>query len=339
MPEQRILVVSPSWVGDMVMSQTLFSLLKERNPDVLIDVIAPAASKPLLARMAAIHRAVLFDVDHGEVRFGFRRRFARTLRSNGYDQAIVLPNSLKSALVPFFAGIARRTGYLGEARYFLLNDIRSLDKQKLPRMIDRFMGLGLEPREALPDYEPPVLTVDEENQQDCLRRFGLGTALSTVGLCPGAEFGDAKRWPERHFATLMETALDMGKQVWLFGSARDREITSRIIDMVPSSQRGDCHNLAGRTTLLDAIDLLNLCERVVTNDSGLMHIAAAVGCRLIVLYGSTSADFTPPLTTKASALKSHLACSPCFKPECPLGHKDCLNQLLPEDVSPLLDAP
>ncbi len=332
MTEQRVLVVSPSWVGDMVMSQTLYSLLKEINPDAQIDVIAPGASKPILSRMADVHQSVLFDVGHGELRLGYRSCFAKRLRSNHYDQAIVLPNSLKSALVPFLANIPVRTGYRGEMRYLLLNDVRRLDKTRLPRMIDRFMSLGLAPEEALPEFKPPELTIDPGNQEDCLKRLGLDLSLPILGLCPGAEFGDAKRWPEEKFAEVAKGAIDGGMQIWLFGSAADRLITQKIVERLPTSKQKNCRNLAGRTTLLDAIDLLNLCRQVISNDSGLMHIAAAVGCRTIVLYGSTSPEFTPPLTDKASILREEISCSPCFKRDCPFGHKNCLNLIEPGRV-------
>ena len=338
MTEQRILVVSPSWVGDMVMSQTLYSLLKKRNPNVQIDVMAPGASKPLLSRMAHVHQSVLFDVSHGEVRFGYRARFAKSLRSNQYDQAIVLPNSLKSALVPFLANIPVRTGYRGEMRYILLNDIRRLDKARLPRMIDRFMSLGLAPGGPLPEYKPPELIIDQGNQEDCLRRFGLDRSSPTLGICPGAEFGDAKRWPEEKFSEVAQGAIEAGMQVWLFGSAADRLISQKVVECLPQSQQKHCKNLAGRTTLLDAIDLLNLCPQVLSNDSGLMHIAAAVGCRTLVLYGSSSPDFTPPLTLKHSIIRKEIPCSPCFKRECPLGHKNCLNLIASESVLAQLEA-
>ncbi len=339
MSEQRVLVVSPSWVGDMVMSQTLYSLLKSRNPEVIIDVMAPSASKPLVSRMSDIHQSVLFDVDHGDVMLGYRYGFAKSMRDNRYDRAIVLPNSMKSALVPFFANIPQRTGYRGEMRYFLLNDMRRLDRKKHPRLIDRFMVLGLDAKDkVLPEYVSPRLTIDPENQLECVRQFELDTSVPVLGLCPGAEFGDAKRWPARHFAKLLDAAVSMDMQVWLFGSARDRKITREIIELSAASSREKCHNLAGRTTLLDAIDLLGLCQRVVTNDSGLMHIAAAVGCRMLVIYGSTSPDFTPPLSDCAEIIKTDIHCSPCFQRECPLGHKNCLNQLLPEKVIAMLES-
>jgi heptosyltransferase-2 len=325
MSKQRILVVSPSWIGDMVMSQTLYALLKKQDKE--IDVIAPAASKPLLSRMPEVNRSMLFDVGHGELRYGYRRQFARSLKRNNYQQAIVLPNSLKSALVPFLADIPVRTGFRGEMRYILLNDIRLLDERRLPRMIDRFMALGLPAMAPLPDPEQPRLTVDERNQTECLRQLGLNTNATILGLCPGAEFGDAKRWPVSKFSEVAEAAIEKGMQVWIFGSAADRSISDKIIEQIPPVMREHCQNLAGRTTLLDAIDLLSLCGEVVTNDSGLMHVAAAVGCKTVVLYGSTSSTFTPPLTEKAVIVSEDIACSPCFKRICPLGHKNCLNLL------------
>jgi heptosyltransferase II len=336
---QRILIVSPSWVGDMVMSQTLYSLLKSQDDSVQIDVMAPAASKPLVSRMPDVSQSVLFDVDHGEIRIGYRRRFARALRANRYDRAIVLPNSLKSALVPYFARIPQRTGYLGELRYGLLNDIRRLDKVQSPRMIDRFMRLGMQPGETLPEHQQPALSVDEENQFECVSRLQLDTSVPILGLCPGAEFGDAKRWPEAHFASLASAAVKAGMQVWLFGSARDRVLAAEVVSQIDRRQQVNCHNLAGKTTLLDAIDLLKLCHHVVTNDSGLMHIASAVGCHTVALYGSTSPDFTPPLSDRAEIIRSTIECSPCFSRECPLNHKNCLNELLPSTVIPLLDLP
>ena len=332
MTEQRILVVSPSWVGDIIMSQTLYSLLKENDPGVRIDVMAPSASKPLLSRMTNVDRPLLFDVGHGEMNVGYRRLFARALQKTKYDQAIVLPNSFKSALVPFFAKIPLRTGYRGEMRYKLLNDMRILDRAKLPRMIDRFMALGLGSSKTLPQYREPSLLIDRINQDDCLRRFNLDVSKPVLGICPGAEFGDAKRWPEEKFAGVAKEVIESGMQVWLFGSARDRVITNKICKILPSSYEKDCTNLAGRTTLLDVVDLINLCGQVISNDSGLMHVASAVGCKIVVVYGSTSPKFTPPLTTNPIVVRKSIQCSPCFKRNCPLEHKNCLNLIEPEDV-------
>jgi heptosyltransferase-2 len=331
--EDRILVVGPSWVGDMVMAQTLFKSLVTTRPGASIDVMAPAAALAVVERMPEVNKGILFDMGHGELRLPYRRRFAKSLRAKTYQQAIVLPNSAKSALVPFFAGIKRRTGFLGEWRYFLLNDIQVLDKTRLPRMVDRFVSLGDE--DSPGDVAYPALSIDEKNQLECLSRFELDKDRPVLSICPGAEFGDAKKWPENHYADLANYAIEKGMQVWIFGSPRDELVAEQILTGITQSEY--CHNLAGRTTLLDVVDLIALSGLVVSNDSGLMHIAAAVGCATTVIYGSTSPAFTPPLTDKLDIVSEDLSCSPCFKRDCPLGHKNCLNNLLPGRLYPIVD--
>jgi len=334
--KDRILVVGPSWVGDMVMAQTLFKSLVTCRDGAIVDVMAPAAALAVAERMPEVNRSILFDMGHGELRLSYRRKFAQKLQSSDYTQAIVLPNSAKSALVPFFAGIKKRTGFLGEMRYFLLNDVRKLDKRRLPRMIDRFLSLGFDiDSKHSHTIEYPELSIDDRNQAQCLARFGLDVTRPILSLCPGAEFGDAKKWPETHYARLANYAIERGMQVWIFGSPRDGEVARSVYNNL--DEQGHCHNLAGRTTLLDVVDLLALSTLVVSNDSGLMHIAAAAGCETAVLYGSSSPVFTPPLTGKLTILSEELDCSPCFKRECPLGHKDCLNKLSAERLYPIVD--
>ena len=329
--KDRVLVVGPSWVGDMVMAQTLFKSLVSTRPHVTIDVMAPAAALAVTTRMPEVDRSVLFEMGHGELKLLYRRRFAKSL--NDYQQAIVLPNSVKSSLVPFFAGIETRTGYLGEMRYYLLNDIRVLDKRRLPRMVDRFVALGDERTLAKISYPEPKL--DLKNQEECPSRFNLVVDQPVLSLCPGAEFGKAKKWPEEHYASLANFSIEQGMQVWIFGSPGDDRIAMQIRNGVKRQEH--CHNLAGKTTLLDVVDLMALSRLVVSNDTGLMHIAAAVGCETTVLYGSTSPAFTPPLTKKVRIISAELSCSPCFKRTCPLGHKDCLNKLDPKRLHRIVD--
>ena len=307
------------------MSQVICSALRRRNSEVVIDMLAPRATLSLASRMPEVNKGILIDQGHGQFGPGYRFSLGRRLRANQYDQAIVIPNSLKSALVPFVAEIPIRTGFLGEYRYFLLNDIRQLDKKRLPRMTDRFLALvGGEGGELI----RPKLLVDEKNQQSVLQQYGLSMERPIIGLCPGAAFGDAKKWPEEHYSELARDLIASGHSVWIFGSSAD-EATGTIISNLAGS---GCVNLAGRTSLPDVIDLLALCEAVVTNDSGLMHVASAVDTKVVALYGSTSPDFTPPLAKNADILRLALDCSPCFKRECPLGHKDCLRKLMPAQV-------
>ncbi len=332
--EDRILVVGPSWVGDMVMAQTLFKSLVRTRPGIAIDVMAPPATISLVSRMPEVDRGLLFDMAHGELGWSYRRTFANQLKYSHYQQVIVLPNSAKSALVPFFAGIEKRTGFLGEYRYFLLNDIRLLNKNQMPRMVDRFLALG---DEKLPvSIRYPVLTTDGKNQQDCLTRLELDVTRPVFAICPGAEFGDAKKWPTEHYAQLANKAIDRGMQVWIFGSPADLAVAEDIEGAIEMPEF--CDNLTGRTTILDVVDLLALARLAASNDSGLMHIAAAVGVETAVIYGSTSPDFTPPLTEKHHILRESIACSPCFKRDCPLGHKHCLTQLEPIRLEPILDS-
>jgi len=334
--EQRgdaILVVGPSWVGDMVMAQSLFMALKERSPDAAIDVLAPAWSKPLLARMPEVRNALSLPFGHGELGLGERRKLGKELAGGGYRQAIVLPNSLKSALVPFFAGIPRRTGWRGEMRFFLLNDIRLLDKTRYPLMIQRFVALAEPAGAVLPGRLPwPRLRTAAEDSRRAMAGLGLSGGRPVLALCPGAEFGPSKRWPERYYGEVAQVFIDAGWQVWIMGSANDRPVAEAIRSALAVDLAGHCHILAGSTTLGEAIDLLAVADCVVSNASGLMHVAAALARPLVVIYGSTSPGFTPPLTDRVEVLSIPVDCGPCFRRECPLGHHKCMTGVAPAAV-------
>lgn len=330
-------MVGPSWVGDMVMSQVLFRLLQETRPGVAIDVLAPAWSEPILARMPEVRHAITKPIGHGELALGRRWKLGNRLRATGYDQAIVLPNSLKSALVPWFAGIPRRTGWRGEMRYGLLNDMRVLDEEAVPLMVQQFAALGLDSAAPLPATLPvPSLKVDQCQADACRERFGLTAQRPLLALCPGAEFGGAKRWPSAYYGELAALYLQRGWQVVLLGSEKDREVTSRILDHVGDSE--SCFELAGKTTLAEAVDTLSLASAVVSNDSGLMHIAAALSRPLLVLYGPTSPGFTPPLNRNSGVIVSDIECAPCFQRECPLQHHRCMRDTPAAAVAAKLDA-
>ena len=326
---ERLLVVGPAWVGDMVMSQSLLITLAAAHPAAALDVLAPAWSLPLLRRMPEVSEAIEMPLGHGEFGFSVRRRLGRSLRDRDYLQAIVLPRSLKSALVPFFAGVPLRTGYRGEMRFGLLNDIRPLDTTRLTRTVQRYVALG---RPADADQPPPVpeprLQTDAVNQQRLLRDLDLDTDRPIVAIMPGAEYGPAKCWPLDNYAEVAGALAADGFQVWILGSDRD----AGAGDFIHQNSGGAALNLCGRTRLVDAVDLLALAERVVTNDSGLMHVAAAVGCHVIALYGSSTPDYTPPLSDRRTVLYLRLECSPCFERTCPLGHLRCLHDITPSMV-------
>lgn len=331
----NLLIVGASWIGDMVMSQTLFQLLKAQNPKIQIDVLAPFWTRPLLACMPEVHEAIDSPLAHGEFGLVKRYRLGKMLRSKRYDQAIVLPNSFKSALVPWFANIPKRTGWRGEMRYGLLNDARNLDKEKYPLMIERFMALGLPNAIDIPKpYPAPNFVVDSKAVETSLQQLNIAKSdVPILAICPGAQFGPSKQWPPEYFSTVAQHYLDKGWQVWLFGSSGDKRAT----DKIQEKSRHRCLNLASVTNLEQAIHLLTLVKGVVTNDSGLMHIAAALHLPLVAIYGSSSPGFTPPLSDRAKILWLQIECSPCFKRECPLKHWRCMRELTPELVLQALE--
>jgi heptosyltransferase-2 len=311
----RLLVVAPNWIGDALMAQPLLARLREQDTQARIDVLAPAWVAPVYRRMPEVAGVIETPFAHGALELGERWKLARTLRGLGYDEALVLPNSLKSALLPFFAGIPRRVGYAGEARYGLLNVVHRRRPGREPMAL-HFARLAAPPgadiRRPLRD---PRLAVDAAAAEATRRRFGVDGPYAA--LCPGAEYGPAKRWP--YFAELSRR---LALPVIALGGARDREHGEGI--------RG--RNLAGETSLDEAIDLLAGASLVVSNDSGLMHVAAALGRPQVALFGSSSPKHTPPLSAHAKFLWLGIECSPCYARECPLGHFRCMRELSVERV-------
>lgn len=315
------LIVGPSWVGDMVMAQALFILLKQRSPERAIDVLAPAWSLPIVARMPEVRRGIAGETGHGELGLGKRRRIGYSLRDEGYERAIVLPRSLKSALIPWFARVPVRTGFRGESRYGLVNDMRPFDRSVLDQTVKRFVALGLEPDEALPPVPFPKLAVDRDRQRAVMASLDVVSGRPVIAMMPGAEYGPAKCWPLEYFAELSALLGNEGYDVWVLGSDKDAAAGETI------AAASAARNLCGRTSLEDVIDLLGHAEQAVSNDSGLMHVAAAVGTHVHGIYGSSSPEFTPPLSERRDIHWLDLDCSPCFERRCPLGHLRCLVDL------------
>lgn len=316
-----VLVVGPSWVGDMVMAQSLFISLRRRHPAMAIDVVAPDWSRPIVARMPEVREAIGLPIHHGRLGLATRWRVGRALARRNYGRAIVLPQSLKSALVPFFARIPRRTGFLGEHRRGLINDVRPLDRSFRRPMVLRYLSLGLPPDSPEPlDIPHPAIRVDEIHRAALLETLELDLGRPLAVCVPGAEYGPAKAWPAESFAELGRRLADSGFGVWILGSEADRPLGERIRVAAGPTAR----DLCGRTSLEDAADLLSLASVVVSNDSGLMHVAAAVGRPVVAVFGSSSPVYTPPLAARAEVLYLGLECSPCFERRCPLGHYGCL---------------
>jgi len=328
---ERILIVAPAWIGDAILSEPLVALVRDPFETPIVDVLAPAWCAPVYARMRGIGRVIETTSPHGRLDWRERKTLANELAGHGYTRAIVLPNSWKSALVPWLARIPRRTGYVGEARYGLLNDIRRLNQKALPRLVDRFAALAAKPGELVPMPPRPVLVPDLANRSAAVRALRLRADRKTAILCPGAEFGPAKRWPPTYFAELAARFLADGMQVWLVGSPNDKLAAESVMQAAGESSR-HIRDLTGHTDLGTAIDLLSLASIVVSNDSGLMHAAAAVGMPMVALFGSSSPVYTPPLSTIAQVARIDIACSPCFQRECPLGHFKCMRDLAPRGV-------
>jgi heptosyltransferase-2 len=333
---KKILIIGPNWVGDMVMAQSLLMALKQKDPEVLIDLVVPKWVMAVAERMPEINQVIATDFKHGEFTFKKRLALAKSLRKANYTQAFILPNSWKSALIPFLAGIPKRCGWRGEWRYGLLNDLRKLDKTKLPLMVEKYVALSY-PKDEYQSgmgYPLPHLHTNEVKGRESMAKLGLNLEKPILVFCPGAAYGPAKRWPARYFADLAKAKAAQGYQIWLFGSPNEKTITDEI-DKLSGNL---CHNLAGSTSLAEMVDLMGFAKAVISNDSGPMHIAAALQKPLIAIYGSSTAAYTPPLskTAKIVAL-DNLPCRPCFERTCPLGHMKCLNELYPGIVAQALD--
>ena len=326
---RKILIIAPSWVGDCMLMQPMLHRLQQRHHGV-IDVLAPPWTEKLLRQMPEVHDVIVNPFPHGDFSLFSRRRLGLQLRNMQYDQAIVLPNSWKSALVPFFANIPVRTGFVGESRYGLLNDARKLNKLKLPLMAERFAQLAeASCNEIVRPMPPPFLSVSDGQRSQVLAKFGLALDKPVAVFCPGAEYGPAKRWPAHYYAELAQQLRTQGYSVWLVGSPNDKAVADTIVAL----GNGPCRNRCGVTDLAEAIALMSCADLVVSNDSGLMHIAAALNRPMLAIFGSSSPQFTPPLSDKAQVLKLDLSCSPCFKRECPLGHFNCMIRLTPKEVA------
>jgi len=309
----RLLVVAPNWIGDALMAQPLLARLHDKRPDTRIEVLAPAWVAPVVRRMPEVAEVVEAPLRHGPLQLRSRWRLGRSLRARRYDQAIVLPNTWKSALVPFFADIPLRSGYIGESRYGLLNlTYRNAAAPMLLHYARLAEAPGTEPALPLPR---PRLRVEMDEIDRTRNKFGL--PKSYVVLCPGAEYGPAKRWP--YFADL---ARKLSAPAVVLGSAGDLEAARGI----------DGANLVGKTSLDEAIILIAGAQAVVSNDSGLMHVAAALGRPQVALYGSSSPVHTPPANDAARVLWLHIECSPCFQRECPLGHFRCMKEISVDHV-------
>ncbi|MCS6765577.1 MAG: lipopolysaccharide heptosyltransferase II [Candidatus Protistobacter heckmanni] len=342
-----VLIIAPNWIGDALMAQPLIEAIAARHPGKPVDVLAPAWVAPVCAAMPGVTGVIPVALAHGKLQLADRWRFARTLRAKGYELALVLPNSLKSALIPWMAGIPVRAGYVGEMRVGLLN--RRLPKPaRSVSMVDRYNALlaplGNEAADAAPTLPDPRLDIAPDKVRETAAQFGLADGQPFLALCPGAEYGPAKRWPAAHFARLAvlaharEGAQGGELRIAALGGPGDAAAGQEIADAC--REHGvTVANLCGKTKLDQAIALLARADMAVCNDSGLMHVTAALGLPQVAVFGSSDPRHTPPRSPRATILWQQLECSPCFARVCPLGHTRCLTGIAPEQVLALLPEP
>ncbi|CAN5887161.1 lipopolysaccharide heptosyltransferase II [soil metagenome] len=326
----RILVIAPNWIGDAIMAQPLLALLRQQYPDQPIDVLAPSWVAPVLRAMPEVDTVLENTFARGRLQLRERWRYACLLRQRGYGAAYILPNTLKFALLPWLAGIKTRIGYKGESRYGLIN-VMHYDNARAPRpMVALYAALAGAPSTQTPQKLPlPSLHLERKLVLNVLTALGLVDTAPIVVFAPGAEFGNAKRWPASHFAQLARTILSSkpDAQVVLLGSPKDQTVCDEIKTLCPA-----VHHLAGKTTLAQATAVIAGATAVVSNDSGLLHIASALNRPVIALYGPTSPDHAPPFSDIAYSLSLRMACAPCKQRECPLGHQDCLQKIQSQDA-------
>ena len=323
----RRLIISPNWIGDAVMAQPLAQLLHEEDAGSPIDVLAPSWVAPVWRAMREVDTVIEAPFKHGALQLGERWKFARRLKRRGYRAAYVLPNTLKFALIPWLAGIARRVGYKGESRYGLINVMHRDDRAAPRPMVSFYAALAGAPA---PDCPQPVqlprprLHVGDDVREKAFTELGVQFGRPMVAFAPGAEFGSAKRWPTTHFAALAHAvrAEHPDAEIVLLGSAKDEDVCEEI-----AAQAGGAKNLAGVTTLEQALAVIASADAVVSNDSGLLHVASALNRPVIALYGPTDPDHAPPFSDVAKSISLRLCCSPCKQRECPLGHQNCMRHL------------
>lgn len=321
----RTLVISPNWIGDAVMAQPLLQLLKAAHPGRPIDVLAPPAVSPVWRQMAEVAEVLETPFRHGALQLKERWRYARLLRQRGYVDAYILPNTLKYALIPWLAGIARRVGYKGESRYGLINVMHFDDTPPRP-MVPFYAALADAPGAPLRAGLPkPRMQASAGQVAAACAKVGLDLARPLVVFAPGAEFGGAKRWPPAHFGQLAQHILarDPQAQVALLGSPKDADTCNEVI--AAAGAPAGLSSLAGKTSLADAVALIARSAAVVSNDSGLLHIASALNRPVIAIYGPTDPDHAPPFSDLAASISLRLECSPCRQRECPLGHQNCMH--------------
>ena len=324
MAVEKLLIIPQNWLGDIVMSQTLLKRVKSENPNTVIDILVNSTFKSLVQRMPEINKAVILDSGHKELGLLKRLNLARRIKGN-YDQSIVLSRSIKSALIPYFAKIPIRTGELGESRYILINDLKKFTKEDRRKTAFRYVSMFSKKEEVLDKKYYPSLQSDPENMKILSDKYKLNLDKKIIIFAPGAAFGPSKMWPVEKFKELGEK-LNKDFFILILGSNNEKNIGDKIVT------NKNMINLCGETTITEAVDLMHISEFCVSNDSGLMHLASATNTKSISIYGATSPELTPPLTSNKEIHYRGISCSPCFEKKCKYGHYNCLVEIQADDI-------
>ena len=335
---QSILIIAPNWIGDAVSTQPLLANLKVLYPNSKIDILASNWVAPVYRACSEVHEVIEAKFEHKKLQWNLRKQLAKVIEAKNYQACFVLPNSFKSVLIPWLANIPFRIGYRGELRFGLINlALDNPSKVNRPPMMEHYLALSqlLKDDESISlDRLAPKLNVSSAAKQQVEQKLqGANINSDSIyAICPGAEYGPSKRWPTEYFAVLAQQLIkqNSNNQIILLGSKSDHSLAQEITSK--GQQASNVHNWCGNTSLDEAIALIGMSKAVVSNDSGLMHIAAALQIPQVAIFGSSDPAHTPPLSDRAKIIWLNMSCSPCHKRVCPLGHLRCLKDILPEQV-------
>ena len=323
--KEKFLIIAPSWIGDLIISQSLIKYLKKEYQDCQIDIIVRPELVKLAKMMPEVQNIYSLDIEHKELGLIKRHILAKEIKKYSYSTSIILPNSFKSAIIPWLANVPLRVGYNRELRLFLLNKKYSLIKHK-DSMVNRYLKLA---DGSYSDSIRPSLVINRDLADSIGRKYLINNSKKNIVLCPEAEYGSAKRWPTNKWVQLANFYKEKNYNVYLLGKNKNLDIKYNSV-----LKKDSVISLLGKTSLEEATYLLSLVDLVITNDSGLMHITASVNTNLISIFGSSSPFYTPPLMKDqfGEVVYKALKCSPCFKRECPLQHLNCLNHISAEEI-------
>jgi heptosyltransferase-2 len=323
--KETFLIIAPSWIGDLIISQSLIKYLKKEYLDCQIDIIVRPELVKLAKMMPEVQNIYSLDIEHKELGLIKRHILAKEIKKYSYSTSIILPNSFKSAIIPWLANVPLRVGYNRELRLFLLNKKYSLIKHK-DSMVNRYLKLA---DGSYSDSIRPSLVINRDLADSIGRKYLINNSKKNIVLCPEAEYGSAKRWPTNKWVQLANFYKEKNYNVYLLVKNKNLDIKYNSV-----LKKDSVISLLGKTSLEEATYLLSLVDLVITNDSGLMHITASVNTNLISIFGSSSPFYTPPLMKDqfGEVVYKALKCSPCFKRECPLQHLNCLNHISAEEI-------